>query len=193
MGGAKFNTKINLIEVLDKKADHIFIGGALSNDIYRARGLHIGNSKVSEIDESVIKKFMNLEKVSVPVDVEVLNKEKKNTVKPANNIKEDETIVDGGPETFKILEKQINSAKMIIWNGPFGLYEDGYDFLTRKVAKAIGKSSAFSIVGGGDTLTEISRRGNHDDYDFVSLGGGAMLEFISNGTLVGIEAIENGF
>jgi 3-phosphoglycerate kinase len=191
MGGAKFQTKIKLINTLDEKADSIFVGGALANDIFRAKGIEVGTSVVSDINKEKIKKIADSEKVFTPVDVKVLTKIGLKKTKKFDQLKEGDTIMDGGKQTFKILQKEIKKAKMIVWNGPFGLYEEGYDYLTKKVAGEIAKSDAFSIVGGGDTLTEISRRKNFNDYGFVSLGGGAMLEFISSRTLVGIEALKS--
>lgn len=188
VGGAKFDTKIKLIKALKEKADSIFIGGALSNDIYRALGFEMGDSQVSKLSIKEIKEMINSPKFLWPKDVLVKGGMFEKTKSP-KHLKKEDRIVDAGEETFKVLRKKIKESKMIIWNGPFGLYEEGYSYLTKKVAKEIAKSKAVSIVGGGDTLTEITCCQNIKDYDFVSLAGGAMLEFISQKTLPGIEAI----
>lgn len=190
IGGAKFKTKIPLIETLIDKADNIFIGGALSNDIYRVKGYKVGKSTVSDSNLETIKKIASSNKIFTPIDIKTVNKFGFTSNKSPQKIKENDKVVDGGPKTFKFLKQKIKESKFIIWNGPFGLYEEGFNYLSKKIEKEIAKSEAFTIVGGGDTLIEIEKSGNEKDFSFVSMGGGAMLDFISDGTLVGIEVLK---
>jgi 3-phosphoglycerate kinase len=189
MGGAKFETKIPVIESLLDQADSIFVGGALANDILKANGYEVGQSKVNDLDKEYAQKIFNNEKVSLVEDVRVqaflLPQNKKIT-----DVTAKDKIIDGGAKTANLLSQKIKEAKLIVWNGNFGTFEQGNSFLSSKVIDAISKSDAYSIVGGGDTVAEIKKLGREDVFDFISLSGGAMLEFIAEGTLPGIEALK---
>jgi len=188
MGGAKFETKIPVIEALLDKADFIFVGGALSNDILKANNYEVGQSKVNDMDKKYAKSIFDNKKVSIVEDVKVKSfLFAKN--KSLQNVTQEDKIIDGGTETANILSKKIKEAKFIVWNGPFGTFEQGNSFLSKKVVEAIIESDAYSIVGGGDTVSEIKKLNKENSFSFLSLAGGAMLEFIAKGTLVGIEAI----
>lgn len=188
MGGAKFETKIPVIESLLGVADTVFVGGALANDILKANGYEVGQSKVNDIDKNYAETIFKNEKVILVNDVKVksflFNKNK--TIK---DIKHTDKIIDGGEETALLLNEKIKEAKLIVWNGPFGTFEQGNSFLSKKVIDAITKSSAYSIVGGGDTVAEVKKLGKENSFDFMSLSGGAMLEFIAKKTLPGVEVL----
>lgn len=188
MGGAKFETKIPVIKSLLNFADTVFVGGALANDILKANGYEVGQSKVNNMDKEYAEEIFNHSKVILVEDVKVqsflFNKNK--------NFKEitaTDKIIDGGTETANILSQKIKEAKFIVWNGPFGTFEQGNSFLSKKVIDAIAQSDAYSIVGGGDTVAEVKKLGKENLFDFMSLSGGAMLEFIAKGTLPGIDAL----
>lgn len=189
MGGAKFETKIPVIESLLKVADTVFVGGALSNDILKANGYEVGQSKVNDMDKEYAQTIFKNPKVILVEDVRVqaliFNKNKK-----IKELTTKDKIIDGGAETANMLAQKIKEAKFIVWNGPFGTFEQGNSFLSKKVIEAIEKSDAYSIVGGGDTVAEVKKIGKEDVFDFMSLSGGAMLEFIAKGTLPGIEALK---
>ena len=110
-----------------------------------------------------------------------------------DNIPEGYMGLDVGPETVKLFSKEIAKAKTIFWNGPLGVTEfSEYEKGTKAVAIAIAANKeAFSVVGGGDSVTAINKLGYQDKFSFISTGGGASIEFIQNGTLPGIEAIQN--
>jgi 3-phosphoglycerate kinase len=188
MGGAKFETKIPVIESLIDKADSIFVGGALANDILKANGYEVGQSKVHDLDKDYARNIFNNKKVILVEDVRVqaflLPQNKKIT-----DVTAKDKIIDGGARTANVLAQRIKEAKLVVWNGPFGTFEQGNSFLSRRVIEAISGSNAYSIVGGGDTVAEIKKLGREDTFDFISLSGGAMLEFIAQGTLPGIEAL----
>ena len=129
-------------------------------------------------------------KLIVPVDVVVKSENGEVSVKPVNEIAEDESVVDSGPKTIEILGQKIKEARFILWNGPLGNYEFGFKKGTEDLAKLIAQAPAHSIVGGGDTIASIAELDIGDKFSFLSSGGGAMLEFLATGTLPGIEALE---
>lgn len=189
LGGAKFNTKLPLIERFSKIADTIFLGGALGNDALKAKGYNVGDSKVSDgaID---ISDLVNQSNIIMPLDSVM----KDRSVKDVGEIIEHDQIFDPGPKTLELIRKEIDKAKFILWNGPLGPYEIGYIEGTESVAKMIAERTysnkdVDSMVGGGDTLAAIANLGIEDKFTFVSSGGGAMLDFLAKGTLPGIEAL----
>jgi phosphoglycerate kinase len=188
IGGAKFETKIPVIESLLDKADSIFVGGALANDILKATGYEVGRSKVGDLNKEYIQNILKNKKIIFVEDVKVksfpFTKNKK-----LNELTIEDKIIDGGVKTAQILQQKIKEAKFIVWNGPFGTFEQGNSFLSTKVISAIMDSNSYSIVGGGDTVAEIKKLKKEKAFDFISLSGGAMLEFIAKGTLVGIDAL----
>lgn len=189
MGGSKFETKIPVIESLIPQADTIFVGGALANDILKANGYEVGQSKVNDMNEEYANKIFTTEKVMLVKDVKVksLFFAKNKSLKEVTT---KDKIIDGGIETANNLAQKIKEAQLIVWNGPFGTFEQGNSFLSKKVIDAVADSKAYSIVGGGDTVAEIKKLGKEKVFDFISLSGGAMLEFIADKTLVGIDALE---
>jgi len=190
IGGAKFETKEPLIKELTERYDNVFVGGALANDIFAARGLEVGRSLVSENRPSDDVLFH--EKVIAPTDVVVEDSvDNVRTIFP-NEVTKDEKIVDVGPDSIRAVTPFIKKARYILWNGPMGFYEGGFDEWTRALAKEIAKSDAQSIVGGGDTLAAIQDEHIEEAFSFISTGGGAMLEFLMNdGVLPGIEALRD--
>jgi phosphoglycerate kinase len=189
LGGAKFDTKLPLIKKFLPVADTLFVGGALSNDIYKARGLNVGASLLSSGAD--VSEFINEPKIMVPTDVVVSNASGR-LVKHATEVADGETIVDAGPQSVEELKAVLAHAKFILWNGPLGNFEIGFKEGTVELAKIIAHATergAQSIVGGGDTLSAIASLGIEDKFSFVSTGGGAMLDFLANGTLPGVEAV----
>lgn len=192
LGGAKFETKMPLVELFVKDYEHIFIGGALANDIFKARGYEIGRSMVSDIDMTD-SPLLHHEKILVPVDVVV---EDAGGVKRAcfsNEVKSNERILDAGPASVALLADHVHSAKTILWNGPLGNFEAGYGDQTKALAKTIAESKAYAIVGGGDTIAAIEELGCQEHFAFMSTAGGAMLTYLETGTLAAIDAaLKNG-
>ncbi len=187
LGGAKFETKLPLLQKFMNIADTIFVGGALANDFYKAKGYEIGTSLVSKGNLPVAE-FVASSKVLLPVDV--LNQH--NEAKPADGVLKIDKILDSGPQTLEMLKAEISKARCILWNGPLGLYEEGYKSATLGLARLISEATAQgieTIVGGGDTLAAIAEGNLQDTFTFISTGGGAMLDFLAKGTLPGIEAL----
>ncbi len=186
LGGAKFATKLPLLLRFIENADAVFIGGALANDFLKAKGYEVGKSLLSE-GTFDFNFFLNNPKLLLPIDVVT----DKHEAKAADKVSGDEKIMDVGPKTVEMLREKIKTMKFILWNGPLGLYEDGYTAPTLELARMIGDaSSTTTIVGGGDTLAAIATLGIEDKITFVSTAGGAMLDFLTKGTLPGIQALE---
>jgi phosphoglycerate kinase len=187
LGGAKFETKLPVIERFFDVADFIFVGGALANDFFKAKGYETGLSVLSKMDFD-FKKFLGSPKLLLPVDVVT----EKHGSKASNGLSADDKIADAGEGTMAMLEDKVNAARFILWNGPLGIYENGYKGPTLELAKMIGETTArgaTTVVGGGDTLAAIDTLGTADKFTFISTGGGAMLDFLAKGTLPGIEAL----
>lgn len=200
IGGAKISSKINLLSKLFDLADFVLIGGGLANTFLKAQGFEIGTSfyEETEVDDAKKLLFMAAQKNTVailPTDVIVGKKDDKvigGMMCKVENIPSDSAILDIGPETQAKYGGIIANAKMIVWNGPVGYCENeqycrGTDFLYYLIAQ---NRTAYSIVGGGDTLAAISKKEYLENITHISTGGGAMLEFIEKGTLPGIEALK---
>lgn len=187
LGGAKFETKLPLIEKFLDRYDYVFVGGALANDILRAKGFEVGKSLLSAIDLSE-SDLLNSSKLMVPVDVVVSGPKGVRTTLVAD-VSSDERIVDVGPASLTALEPIINHAHMVLWNGPLGSYEEGFDAQTHQLAHLVADVSAHAILGGGDTVAAVEALKLTERYAFLSSAGGAMLTFLESGSLVGIDAV----
>lgn len=200
IGGAKISTKIDLISKLTEMADYLLIGGGLANTFLCAQGLEIGKSfcEYEEVEKARRLLFLAAQKntaIIFPSDAiigEMNNNVNGGEIKKIDEIPQGAMILDIGPETQAKYGSIIAKAKTIVWNGPVGYFENpafrrGTDFIYYSIAQ---NSQAISIVGGGDTLSAISKKEYLDKITHISTGGGAMLEFIENGTLPGIEALK---
>lgn len=186
LGGAKFQTKLPVVEKFLNIADKVVIGGALANDFYKTKGYEIGSSLVS--DEPVKPEILNNPKIIIPEDVIVLSSDGKKSSKLASEVSQNDFIKDAGPAFSQKMKDIVEEAKFILWNGPLGAFEEGFSESTEKLAECIASSEASSVVGGGDTLASVESLG-FEKFSFVSTGGGAMLDFLANGTLPGIESL----
>ncbi|MBU6390121.1 phosphoglycerate kinase [Patescibacteria group bacterium] len=186
LAGAKFETKMPLVKKFIELADLVFVGGALANDLFRAKGYEVGLSKHAERDLGFADLVKN-KKLTFPSDVTIAS----GAVKNPDRVLPSERIVDAGPATVAALSEKITQAKFALWNGTLGEYESGFGKETEALAKILAESSTESVVGGGDTLAAIAKLNLTEKFSFVSTGGGAMLEFLAKGTLPGIEALEN--
>ena len=174
-GGKKSGTKIPLIDKFLHSADRLFIGGALANDFLKAKGLNVGQSTISENPE-IKKEWLESSKLILPKDVIVDRVGKKIEISSEKVLAEDK-IVDAGDSFVKELRVALKEARLVVWNGPLGLCEDGFCLGTDNVASAIADSKAFSIVGGGDTEAQIDSIGLMPKFSFVSNGGGGKPDF----------------
>lgn len=198
IGGAKISTKLKLIRSFLGKAEDVILGGALANTMLLAKGLSLGKSKVEKIEAGELEKLeITSSKIHLPPDAMLcLGKEDGDLcrVGPVGNVEPNEMILDIGPDTEELFSKIISQAKMVIWNGPMGLFEkEAFAGGTLVVALAVANSGAFSVVGGGETVAFLEEKKLVDKFSFVSTGGGAMMEFLCGDKLPGIEALENHF
>lgn len=187
LGGAKFETKLPLVEKYLASYDHVFVGGALAHDIWKAKGYEVGTSLVSDMDLKG-NSIVGAPNLLLPVDVTVQTAGYTRVTTP-DAVKSDEMIVDAGPATATMLESYIMAARTILWNGPFGNYEKGFATVTERVAELVADAPARSVVGGGDTIASIESLCLEDRFGFLSTAGGAMLAFLEEGTLPAIDAV----
>lgn len=197
IGGAKISTKILFLSKLINIVDFILLGGGLANTLLTAQGVSLGKSLSEKNQTEKAKEILEMAKkqrvkIVLPKDGSGLEEEKEKTYL-INQVPDDFSILDIGPETQAEFGKIIDSASTIIWNGPVGFCEDerfkrGTDFIFYSIAQ---NTNAYSLVGGGDTLAAVSKKDLLDKITHVSTGGGAMLELIENATLPGLEALKD--
>ncbi len=199
IGGKKIRTKIKFISKLTSVADFLLLGGGLANTFLAAEGYDLGNSLFEEEDIKVAKHILSLARKEktrfvLPKDAVVASDRdgKTSEVKKIDSVATQDEILDIGPETQADFGAIINSARTIIWNGPVGYMENpifkrGTDFLYYAIAQ---NDEAESVVGGGDTLAAIAKKDYLSKITWISTGGGAMLFYIENGTVPGLEALE---
>jgi phosphoglycerate kinase len=184
VGGAKISTKLPLIEHYLDQGVYVFVGGAMVHNIWKERGLEIGNS-LYDANYSLPESLYNHPLLLTPKDV-VLSDGK--TVS-FNQIPNDGVVVDCGNETISKIEEYIQSSKTVIANGPLGLYEKGWRHGSEQLLTKLAHAQVISYIGGGDTVSVVHSLNLLHNFSFVSLGGGAMLDFLANGTLPGIDAV----
>lgn len=188
LGGAKFDTKMPLLSKFANVYTNIFIGGTLANTVLKSQGVAIGKSAFDEGEINLPEKEKGA--FVLPVDVIVEDSKGQKHTRDIGDVGEEEMIFDAGPKSEQLLVDLITQSDFVLWNGTLGYYEKGYDEGTLFLAKAIAESEAHSILGGGDTVGAIESLGLYEAYDHVSTGGGAMLDFLANETLPGLEVLK---
>lgn len=184
IGGAKIKTKLSLIGKYLDQGVHVFVGGAMVHDIWKAKGFEIGSS-LSDGTVVLSERFINHPLLVTPKDVVLDTGE---TV-GIGQIPRNGNIVDCGDKTIEMLTSLIDEAKTVIANGPIGLYEKGWLKGSEAVLTRMAHAEALTYVGGGDTVAVAHSLKLLTRFTFVSLGGGAMLDFLASGTLPGIHAV----
>ena len=195
LGGSKVSDKIGVIENLVKKADKILIGGGMAYTFLKAKGLNIGKSILDEESLDFCRKVMseNQDKIILPVD-NVVTHEYSNDV-PFRNVSvydmsDDEMGLDIGSETVKLFSSVLDTAKMVFWNGPLGVYEfSNFTKGTEEVLNKLINIDATTILGGGDIVAAASKLGYKDKVTHASTGGGVTLEFMEGKELPGVVSI----
>lgn len=196
IGGAKVKDKIGVIENLLDKVDNLIIGGGLAYTFIKAKGYEVGKSLLDTGKIDLAKSFMEQAeqkgvKFYTPVDVIVaddFSEDANKKVVPITEIPSDWEALDIGPETIKIYSDVIESSKLVIWNGPMGVFElDAYAKGTLGVAEALAQSEdTYSIIGGGDSAAAVEKFHLADQMDHISTGGGASLELMEGKVLPGV-------
>ena len=192
LGGAKISDKLNLIENLLPKVEHLLIGGGMCFTFYKSMGYEIGKSLLENSFISEANKLLNSEhghKIILPTDFGV-------TELIESELREDLNIehfnnrhigIDIGPNTVSLFSKYLLSSKNIFWNGPMGIFEiDNFSNGTKEITKIIAKSSAYTCIGGGDSVSAINKFSNLKYFNHISTGGGASLEYLEGKKLPGV-------
>nr|WP_250887446.1 MULTISPECIES: phosphoglycerate kinase [unclassified Rhodanobacter] len=199
VAGSKVSTKLTLLDNLIGKVDQLIVGGGIANTFIAAMGHSVGNSLYEPDLIDAAKKVLADAKrrgaeVPMPVDVVVapaFSAQAPATVKPVDQVSEDEMILDIGPQTAELYAALIAKAGTVVWNGPVGVFEfDAFGKGTETLARAIAASNAFSIAGGGDTLAAVDKYGIADQVSYISTGGGAFLEFLEGKELPAVTALK---
>lgn len=199
LGGAKVKDKLKLIDNLIGKVDVLLIGGGMAYTFYKAQGFEVGDSlldmdSIPAVNAAVAKAATSITKLVIPIDCLVAQKAEEGT--PTKVVTPDGIEVgwegfDIGPATIVLFKSYIADAKLIIWNGPMGLFEiSTFAAGTRAVAEALTETSAFTIIGGGDSAAAVTQMGFADKISFISTGGGASLEFLEGKPLPGVNALD---
>lgn len=203
LGGAKVSSKITVIENILDKIDNLIIGGGMTYTFIKAQGGKIGNSLVEEDKQELALEILKKAKeknveVYLPVDsliADSFSEQASTQIEKVDEIPDGWMGLDIGPETLKNFSDVISKSKIILWNGPVGVFEmDTFAKGTIGVGKAIAeatKKGTFSLVGGGDSVAAVKKFGFENEVSYVSTGGGAMLEMLEGKSLPGIEAINN--
>lgn len=197
IGGAKVSDKIKTIEKMLVMVDTLLIGGAMAYPFLKAKGITVGKSLCSDEDVALAKHLLSQDKggkIQLPKDhVVSATLDGAGNPCPGSNIPSDQMGLDIGPETIRSYSDHIKTAKTIFWNGPMGLFEaKQFAKGTMAIAHAIASGTAFSVVGGGDSVAAVQQSGEADKFSHVSSGGGASLEFIEKGELPGVQALKYG-
>ncbi len=200
IGGAKVKDKIGVIENLLEKVDHLIIGGGLSYTFSRAQGYDIGKSLLEEDKIDLAKSFIekaadNGVDIHMPVDAVVANefsKDAETKIVDIDQIPSDWMGLDIGPKTAAEYAEVIKNSKLIMWNGPMGVFEmDAFANGTKAVAQAMAETNGYTIIGGGDSAAAVEKFKVADKMDHISTGGGASLEFMEGKALPGVIALND--
>ena len=191
LGGAKISTKLGLIDSLSQSMDAVVLGGGIANTCLAAKGFNIGKSLVEPSMLKEAEQLLKNPKVIIPEIVVVSQSpDQPGREVAVDKIGENEAIFDISPHYVLQLESIINEAGTILWNGPIGFFEkENFDKGTIQLAKMIVASKAYSVAGGGDTISAAEKAGVLDKLDYVSTAGGAFLEFIEGRKLPALEAL----
>lgn len=199
VGGAKVSTKLTVLESLATVVDQLIPGGGIANTFIAAAGYGVGKSLIEVDLIPQAKRLMQLTEakgsgIPVPTDVVVsteLSPSASAQVKSVSAIRDNDMILDIGPETAERFAAMMSTAGTVLWNGPVGVFEfDQFGEGTRILGQAIAASSAYSIAGGGDTLAAVDKYNIASDVSYISTGGGAFLEFLEGKDLPAVSILE---
>lgn len=199
MGGSKVSDKLQVIENLLPKVNKLLIGGGMAYTFLAANGYQVGKSLLEAGMIDTVKnlltraKKLNIE-VLVPQDVVVadeISESAQTRVKKVNEISSDEMGLDIGPETRELYLAALKDAKTVVWNGPMGVFEiELFAGGTKAIAQALSESSAYTVIGGGDSAAAIRKFGIPDEkFSHISTGGGASLELLEGKQLPGLRVL----
>ncbi|MCD5325295.1 MULTISPECIES: phosphoglycerate kinase [Pontibacillus] len=200
IGGAKVKDKIGVIDHLIEKVDNLIIGGGLAYTFVKAQGYEIGKSLLEEDKIDLAKQYMEKAKEKgvnfyMPQDVIVgddFSNDANTQVVNIDSIPADWEAMDIGPKTIELYSDIVKNSKLVIWNGPMGVFElETFANGTKGVAEALGQTEGYSVIGGGDSAAAVEKFGYADQMDHISTGGGASLEFMEGKDLPGVVALND--
>jgi len=200
LGGAKVKDKLKLINNLIGTVDALLIGGGMAYTFYKAQGYEIGNSlldadRINDVKAIMAKAETSSTKLVLPVDIVIAKDAVENAdtrVVTPDGIPADWQGLDVGPNTVALFNGYINTAKLVFWNGPVGLFEiAAFAQGTTAIAKTLANADAFTIIGGGDSAAAVAQMGFADKIGFISTGGGASLEYLEGTPLPGVVALDD--
>ena len=195
LGGAKISDKIDVVESLLSKADTLIIGGGMANTFLAAQGLNMQDSLVEESAMDTAKSILQKagDKLILPVDAVIADKFEENAnmqVVDVEKIPAGWRMLDIGPKTLELYKRALEGAKLIVWNGPVGVFEmPKFAEGTFALAKMLAESGATTVIGGGDSASAVKKAGVAEQMTHVSTGGGASLEFLEGKELPGVAAL----
>lgn len=196
MGGAKISSKIGVIQNLLRRVDRLFLGGGMAYPFLKAKGLEVGDSLMEEgaleIAQDVLRSSQD--KLWLPVDLVIADgfseTAQKKVIDVAEGIPKGWQGMDIGPKTIELWTKALAKAATVFWNGPLGVYEMApFIHGTESIAKALAKTKAKVVVGGGDSAAAVAKLKLEDAFYHISMGGGATLEYLEHGHLPGIDCL----
>ncbi|MDR0578171.1 MAG: phosphoglycerate kinase [Candidatus Accumulibacter sp.] len=195
VGGSKVSTKLTVLESLSARVDQLVVGGGIANTFLLASGKKIGKSLAEKDLVEQARAVMAKVEVPLPTDV-VCAKEFSATapavVKSVDEVADDDMILDVGPRSARALAEIVAKAGTVVWNGPVGVFEmEAFAGGTRELARAIAESKAFTLAGGGDTVSAINVFGIQDKVGYISTAGGAFLEFLEGKRLPAVDILES--
>jgi phosphoglycerate kinase len=197
LGGAKVSDKIQVIESLLPRVDALLVGGGMAYTFFRAQGLKTGKSLVEQDKVDLARDLLDKAggKIQLPVDhvvASVFKADAERRVCAVSEIPEGWMGLDVGPRTASAFAEKARAAKIVLWNGPLGVFEmEPFAEGTLAMAKALADCPGTTIVGGGDSVAAVTRMGLADRIDHVSTGGGASLEFLAGETLPGVACLQD--
>jgi phosphoglycerate kinase len=195
LGGAKISDKILVVETLLSKCDKLIIGGGMANTFLAAQGLNMQDSLVEAASVEIAKAILakSGDKILLPVDAVIADKfeaEAQSQVVDADKIPAGWRMMDVGPKTLESYKRALNGARLIVWNGPVGVFEmPKFAEGTFALARLLAESGATTVIGGGDSASAVKKAGVAKQMTHVSTGGGASLEFLEGKELPGVAAL----
>ncbi len=195
LGGAKISDKIDVVETLLKQADRLIIGGGMANTFLAAKGLNMQDSLVEDASLETARTILSKasDKLILPVDAVIADKfdaEANTQVAEVEKIPAGWRMLDVGPKTLELYKEALNGARLIVWNGPVGVFEmPKFAEGTFALAKLLAESGATTVIGGGDSASAVKKAGVAKQMTHVSTGGGASLEFLEGKELPGVAAL----
>jgi phosphoglycerate kinase len=195
LGGAKISDKILVVETLLRQADKLIIGGGMANTFLAAKGMNMQDSLVEEASLDTAKSLLEKsgDKLILPVDAIIADKfeaEANTQIVDVDQIPAGWRMMDVGPKTLELYKQALNGARLIVWNGPVGVFEmPKFAEGTFALAKLLADSGATTVIGGGDSASAVKKAGVAKQMTHVSTGGGASLEFLEGKELPGVAAL----